>query len=165
MTMFVKRLVSLFIGVSTLMVLADCGGVSVESPIAEGTSVPTSTEIPSSTGEELVNTQWVLESINEGGVEPPASSTVPPYLEFHENDEAGGSGGCNTFSTQYQAQNGRISFGPVASTKIGCAVDIMQEEQRFFDALASAERFELSGDTLRIWYANEQNVLNFSRTP
>ena len=163
MTKFVKRLVSLFMG-AAILILAACGSLSVEVPTADATSVPANTEVTPSNAEELVNTQWVLESIIEGGVEPLSFSTAQPYLEFRENGEAGGSGGCNTFSTQYQAQEGQISFGPVASTKIACAIDIMQKEQKFFDALGSADRFELAGDTLQIWYAQGQNVLTFSRT-
>jgi heat shock protein HslJ len=114
-------------------------------------------------GGDQIDTQWVLESINEGGTEPPSFSTVLTYLEFRENGEAGDSGGCNTFSMQYEVQHVEISFGPIASTKMSCTIDILQEEQMFFDSLESANRYEISGDTLRIWYVNEQNVLKFSR--
>ncbi|HET9908849.1 MAG TPA: META domain-containing protein [Anaerolineales bacterium] len=160
---FVKRIVSLCMG-SFILFLAACGSRSVAGSNPEEPVLPISAEITPSTGADLVNTQWALEAIVADGIESPSLSTTSPYLEFRDNEAARGSGGCNTFSTQYQAQDGRISFGPVAATKIACAVEILQQEQSLFDALASADRFEISGDTLQIWYAQGQSILTFSRT-
>ena len=163
MPVFVKKLVSFFMG-ALIVVLAACAAPPTQIPTAEGPNIPTVTaEIPI-TGTDLENTQWMLVSFNEGGIQIPVISGKNAALAFQENGQAGGSGGCNTFSAQYQAGNGAISFGPISSTEMACTPEaVTAQEQRFFGALQSAGQYESVGNMLTIWYADGQNALIFSR--
>jgi heat shock protein HslJ len=163
MARFTNRLVSLFMA-AWILALAACGPLPIKISTLEPITLSTSTsESPISAG-ELANTQWTLVSFRETGTEAPSIPGNLPTLEFHEDGQAGGSGGCNSYSTRYEVRATTITFQQVASTKMACTLEgVMQQEQSYFDALASANRFEQSGDTLRIWYADGQNVLTFSR--
>lgn len=163
MTLSVRRLVSVFIG-GVMVVLVACAPLSAPLPTAEVTDMPTGTAKIPMTASDLINTQWVLVAFNAGGTDIPSISGMSTTLEFQDNGQAAGSGGCNTFSSNYEAGNGTISFGPTTSTKMACSAEgVTEQEQRFFDALQSADRYEVAGNTLRIWYANGQNSLTFSR--
>jgi heat shock protein HslJ len=164
MQVFVKRLVSIFMGAS-IVVLVACAPLPTQIPTAESTLVPTVTPGIPVTGTDLDNTQWTLVSFQQGATENPLVSGTNVTLAFQGNGQAGGSGGCNSFSAQYQAGEGTLSFGPIASTKMACTPEgVMEQEQTFFEALQAAHRYESTNVTLRIWYADGQNSLTFSRT-
>ncbi len=119
---------------------------------------------PLEPGGELPGSTWILESFEEAGAGEMALEGFTVTLEFQDGSQAGGSGGCNMYSAEYQAQDGALSFGPVTSTRRACTEDAAtQQEQRFFQALEAAETFELSGDSLVIHYDGGRGALNFVR--
>jgi len=115
--------------------------------------------------DELVNTRWELVSFNtqddDGEVEETTVlSGTTVTLEFLE-DQARGDGGCNTFRANYQVDDGQIAFQELVTTEIACANGVMQQEQRYYDALVAAEQYEISGDRLTIRYNGGEGMLRF----
>lgn len=83
-------------------------------------------------------------------------------LRFAPEGQAGGSGGCNTFSAQYETDGTSLEMGEIISTLIACTESgIAAQEAAYYDALRSATEFEQSSNELMILYNNGQSVLNF----
>lgn len=127
--------------------------------LAMSACAPANGEVP-----ELTSTRWRLVSYGEPGSEIPVIEDTEVTLQFDEENRAGGSGGCNTFGAEYEVANDRLSFGEIESTLIGCIAEgVMEQEAEYYDALWTAEEFELTEDELRIWYGDGHGVLNFVR--
>jgi heat shock protein HslJ len=67
-------------------------------------------------------------------------------LRLAGEGQASGNSGCNTFTATYQVRSReRIDFGPLASTRMACAADIMEQEARFLAILDAAESYSVYG--------------------
>lgn len=85
---------------------------------------------PQSPAERLAGTAWVAETI-DGKPATTARST----LRFFDRQFAGGSLGCNPYSTTYFADAEGLRFGGIAPTSNTCPAAVMDQEARFTAAL------------------------------
>jgi heat shock protein HslJ len=76
--------------------------------------------------ERLENTAWVAETI-DGKPANSARST----LRFFDRQYAGGSLGCNPYSTTYFTDAAGLRFGGIAPTNNTCPAAVMEQEARF----------------------------------
>jgi putative lipoprotein len=102
---------------------------------------------------------WVLEDIGGTGVIDNARAT----LELGDSARVAGRGSCNQFSGPVTVSGSTISFGPLAATRMACAPAVMDQETRYFKALADAERYAIEGSSLLIFAKGMAKPLRFTR--
>jgi len=127
-----------------LLVAVGCGGGASEDPTpepADDASPPTPEFQAEGPGlVDLTGTYWRVEDLAGRGVLDRAETT----LEFPEDGQVSGTGGCNRFSGTYQRRGDTLSFRPLASTRMACPEAVMDQEMRFFAILESLGTFELT---------------------
>src|SRR5262245_5877088 len=129
--------------VALLAVVAACNaGAPAASPTPAGPS-------------PLTGTSWSVTQL--AGAAP----TAPATLVFEE-DTAGGSAGCNTFSMSYSADSSALTFGPIAMTKKLCGDPADSFEDAYVTALTNTAKYTLSGTELSLMDAGGQTVLKYS---
>ncbi|WP_411036731.1 META domain-containing protein [Shinella sp. BYT-45] len=89
---------------------------------------------------------WLAEDIGGNGVIDNLQTT----LEIKPDGSYGGNGGCNTYRGKLKVQNGNIAFAPAAATRKMCAPAIMDQEQKFFDALGTVTSWKLENGILHL---------------
>lgn len=81
--------------------------------------------------------RWLAEDIGGGGV----LDRVQTTLDLSADGRFGGSGGCNRMHGQAKIAGNAITFGNVAATMMACTPAAMDQEQKFFAALAKARHW------------------------
>jgi heat shock protein HslJ len=89
------------------------------------------TDMPAPDKSELVGS-WTVEFIGER----PVIGRSPAFIQFTEDDKAGGNSSCNRFTSSYTLSGTQLSFAQAASTRMACPEPLMEQEQRFLAALA-----------------------------
>lgn len=80
-------------------------------------------------------------------------------LTLGDDGRAYGTAGCNHWFAPYQLEGERLRFSQVGSTRKLCAEPLMEQEQRFLDALGRVERWDASPlDQLRLWPAQGKPI-------
>ena len=114
---------------------------------------------------ELAGTAWTLVDFETDTGVIPALAEAPATLDFSTEREKGGmiSGrsGCNRYFASYSVSGDHFNIGPLGSTRMFCGPSQMAQEERYFQALASARRCELSNGILLIGYSG--GTLRFER--
>lgn len=85
---------------------------------------------------------WLAEEV--AGV--PVAGGARVTLSLYGNGRAVGHAGCNNYTASYQRAGDGISFGPIISTKMACAPEVMSLEHSYLDTLATATRAERRPD-------------------
>lgn len=106
---------------------------------------------------ELAGTEWMLFSLNGEQV----TTDAGPTIRFNE-EEVGGSGGCNSYGGTYQvdAAEGNIAIGWLVSTLMACSDDeVSRLEGDFLAALERVENYAISGENaLRLYGVDAELV-------
>lgn len=76
----------------------------------------------------LEGTAWRAESIDG---KPALDVEHPSTLRFFDRQLAGGSLGCNAYSTTFFADSVGLRFGEIAPTRTTCPPAVMDQEMRF----------------------------------
>lgn len=87
--------------------------------------------------------QWQVESINQGGIIDSSRITVM----FAEDGRIAGSSGCNRYSAVMSEEGDTLSVSNAVSTRMACAPALMQQEQRFLQALRDTTAMYKLSDT------------------
>jgi heat shock protein HslJ len=108
---------------------------------------------------------WRLVNLTEPG--SPMPMVVPKTPELTADfagDRISGSGGCNRFNGGFETKGDRLSIGPLASTFMACEPPAMNQETKYLMALQGAQRYEVNGDGLQIFYKTDRGsgVLRFT---
>jgi len=97
----------------------------------------------------LTGVNWRLVTLGE--ISPVQSSTgIDLSLLLTDNREASGYSGCNQFRGTYTQNGDTLRFGPLTSTRVAC-VGSQRLEQRYFEVLAAANRYQVTPDSLTLF--------------
>lgn len=96
--------------------------------------------------------KWMLESIKTNKI---GKVEQQPFIVFDSGKgTAGGNTGCNIFSGSYRVKGSQIRINKEIATMRACVEDRTNLEQRFSDALAEVDRFDVKGNTLSLYKGN-----------
>jgi putative lipoprotein len=109
--------------------------------------------------EEFKSTDWVLEEIDGRA----ATDRVQSTIRFQGNDRIAGWGGCNRYFANFRSGRNFFKVGPIGSTRRICPPVVMQQEERFFNALQKASSIRMEGDQLVIDSEATREPLKFGR--
>jgi len=117
----------------------------------------------------LTGTSWNVISYNNGR-EAVVSVIVGTELtaDFGADGTLSGLAGCNNYTAAYEADDeGNISIGPAAATRMMCAepAGVMEQEGEYLAALESAATYRLEGDTMEMRTAAGALAATFQRAP
>lgn len=127
-----------------LLALAACNAdESATATPPEEVIAVTEAIVEPSAGNTLVGSDWLVEDILAAGVIDRARTTIG----FTEDGRVVGSGGCNRYFGGFELDGDGISFGPMAGTKMACPEALMNQDDRFHQALGQVVRWQIDPQT------------------
>lgn len=109
----------------------------------------------------LAESHWRLVSLAGEPVEMAGGSDRAPTMHLLADGALSGFGGCNRYNGEYTLSDGRLSFGPIASTKMACP-GVGDVERRFFAALSDTAGYRLEAGELVLTDAQGRDLARLS---
>lgn len=114
---------------------------------------------PAASADPLNGTGWTLTSLND----QPALSETTVTLNFQDG-LASGSDGCNSYSSSYQASDGKLTIDKnIISTMMACKETIMTQSSAYTAMLIQAASYQVDGETLSLLDAGGKTLAVFAQ--
>lgn len=112
-------------------------------------------------GTELVGTRWLVEDIGGRGVMDMLQSTI----EFESTERALANAGCNRAFGNVAISGSEIEFGAFGVTRMACPESVMDQENRYLQALGATRRYRVdeASDLLYFFAEDGRELLRFGR--
>lgn len=99
----------------------------------------------------LRDTRWSLQSLEGQAVVAGADARTQPYLVLRgKSQHLEGSAGCNRVKGRYTQRGTELALKALATTRMACAPELMQQEQRLLDTLAGTDSYRIEGRVLSL---------------
>jgi heat shock protein HslJ len=85
------------------------------------------------------------------------------FIQFGADGRVSGNAGCNRFGGNYSEDGGKLSFGPLAMTRMMCPPPDMERERAFTEILANSSRFEATHLKLTLYSASGKALATLQR--
>lgn len=110
---------------------------------------------------EIVNRYWKLVHVEGATITSDGNQRKEPHFILLSKDNAVfGNGSCNNFRGTFELSDDKLSFSPLAATKMAC-METMDVENQFLKALTEVKGYEVSGDSLFLLNDEKAKVLTF----
>lgn len=110
---------------------------------------------------ELRNTLWKLTELNGQSVQTAEGQRMSSLTLASEASQARIATACNQGSAGYEVNGNAIKFNVVISTKMMCGSEQMKQEKAFFKVIRESARYEIKGETLELYNADNQKLAAF----
>ncbi len=99
----------------------------------------------------LMGPSWQATGVNNGrgGVASLVAGTAIDAT-FGEDGRVSGRAGCNRYHGPFRVDGPRLGIGPLASTRMACPDEVMEQEAAFLAAMGRATTFRIDGDRLEL---------------
>jgi heat shock protein HslJ len=102
--------------------------------------------------------------VRVAGATMPTGARAPTLVLDAEQSQASGFSGVNTYSGAYDLVGERLSFGALATTRMGGPPELMALEQTFLAALGGVDGWRMRDGALEL-LAGEDAVLRLAAAP
>ena len=97
---------------------------------------------PPTPGAALAGTGWDLTQMGETA----DFAHIVPTLAFGADGTVSGFAGCNTFTGPFTTEGGKVTLGPLATTKIACERPASEVESTYLAALAGVSTWSIGAE-------------------
>jgi heat shock protein HslJ len=84
------------------------------------------------------------------------------FVQFEDNGQLRGHGGCNLFSGNYDLEDGSLQVGPLRSTRMACPEPAMSFEMSFMEALQTPAKASIVGNKLVLRTTRDDIAIRFT---
>jgi heat shock protein HslJ len=135
---------------------------AAEEPAAEPAVVEPAeqpVQLPVGQLDDLVDELWVLVGFGDAANPDVVDAGTVITAVFTRDGMVSGSSGCNNYSASYEADdNGNVSVGPAATTRMACPPETMGQEDAYLAALGTAQTYAINEEgRLEIFYDSGAN--------
>jgi heat shock protein HslJ len=115
--------------------------------------------------QDLAGSSWDLLAYNNGtGGFQSAVIDVPVTAMFNEDGSLTGSAGCNSYNGTWETEDGSVTIGPLASTRMLCGDEALdQQEARYLEVLETSDTYRIESAILELFDAEGTRILQYHR--